>query len=261
MATSSSWWTTKVRRFRSHRAARVSRAEVAEVATWTTPGQHALFRTMHVADQRHGLDVVASLRATGRTDPDLLLAGLLHDAGKGQTGVWPRVAWSLGEAYGAWVWRGGRGVARDAPLARAAPRSRRALGGPCRGRRRPGADRRPDPQSGRAAQPGTWAGRCCWRTRPTDAAIDGTPPGRGPHRVADRRARADVHRCVDPFRRCAGARARHARGAGRVRRPAGAAALADRGASARRPDGAARRAGRRVFMRHYCSPPCPYRRC
>ena len=105
MATSGSWWTTKVRRFRSHRAARVHPAEVAELATWTTPGQLALFRTMHVSDQRHGLDVVASLRAAGRTDPDLLLAGLLHDAGKGQTGVWPRVAWSLGEAYGAWVWR------------------------------------------------------------------------------------------------------------------------------------------------------------
>jgi len=60
---------------------------------------------MHPADQRHGLDVVASLRAAEYRDPDLLLAGLLHDAGKGRTGVWPRVAWSLGEAYGPWVWR------------------------------------------------------------------------------------------------------------------------------------------------------------
>ena len=41
---------------------------------------------MHVADQRHGLDVVASLRAEGVTEPDVLLAGLLHDAGKGQIG-------------------------------------------------------------------------------------------------------------------------------------------------------------------------------
>ena len=60
---------------------------------------------MHVADQRHGLDVAATLRAEGVTDPEVLLAGLLHDAGKGQTGVWPRVAYSLGQAYGAWVWR------------------------------------------------------------------------------------------------------------------------------------------------------------
>ena len=39
------------------------------------------------------------------TERDVLLAGLLHDAGKGDTGVWPRVAYSLGQAYGAWVWR------------------------------------------------------------------------------------------------------------------------------------------------------------
>jgi len=60
---------------------------------------------MHAADRRHGLDVVATLRAGGTTERDVLLAGLLHDAGKGQTGVWPRVAYSLGQAYGAWVWR------------------------------------------------------------------------------------------------------------------------------------------------------------
>jgi hypothetical protein len=59
---------------------------------------------MHVADRRHGLDVVATLRAEGVTDTEVLLAGLLHDAGKGQTGVWPRVAYSLGQEYGRWVW-------------------------------------------------------------------------------------------------------------------------------------------------------------
>ena len=62
---------------------------------------------MHVADRRHGLDVVASLRAEGATDPDVLIAGLLHDAGKGDTGLWPRVVYSLGQAYGARVWRAG----------------------------------------------------------------------------------------------------------------------------------------------------------
>ncbi|HMJ79806.1 MAG TPA: hypothetical protein VK592_02040, partial [Candidatus Dormibacteraeota bacterium] len=45
------------------------------------------------------------LRADGVTDRDVLIAGLLHDAGKGRTGVWPRVAYSLGQAYGPWVWR------------------------------------------------------------------------------------------------------------------------------------------------------------
>jgi hypothetical protein len=59
---------------------------------------------MHAADRRHGLDVVASLRADGVTEPEVLVAGLLHDAGKGDTGVWPRVAYTLGSRYGTWVW-------------------------------------------------------------------------------------------------------------------------------------------------------------
>jgi hypothetical protein len=60
---------------------------------------------MHLADRRHGLDVVASLRDEGVADPDVLVAGLLHDAGKGDTGVWPRVAFTLGQRYGPRVWR------------------------------------------------------------------------------------------------------------------------------------------------------------
>jgi hypothetical protein len=69
-----------------------------------TPAQVAVFDGMHVADRRHGLDVVATLRAEGVVDDDVLIAGLLHDAAKGDTGVLPRVAWSLGQAYGPWVW-------------------------------------------------------------------------------------------------------------------------------------------------------------
>jgi hypothetical protein len=85
--------------------ARVAPEERAALAGWVSPAQLALFDSMHVADRRHGLDVVATLRAQGVTDQEVLLAGLLHDAGKGRTGVWPRVAYSLGQAYGAWVWR------------------------------------------------------------------------------------------------------------------------------------------------------------
>ena len=75
------------------------------LAAWTTPAQRRLFDTMHIADQRHGLDVVSSLRQAGVKDRDALVAGLLHDAGKGHTGVWPRVAYSLGQAHGPVVWR------------------------------------------------------------------------------------------------------------------------------------------------------------
>jgi len=100
-----SWWGSKVRQFRTHLRARVSPEERAALEVWTTPAQRRMFDAMHVADRRHGLDVVSALRARGVTEPDVLLAGLLHDAGKGDTGVWPRVAYSLGQAWGTWVWR------------------------------------------------------------------------------------------------------------------------------------------------------------
>ena len=100
----SSWWASRVRQFRAYLGARIAETERAELATWLTPPQLEVFDAMHVADKRHGLDVVATLRAEGVTDEDLLVAGLLHDAGKGpDVGLWPRVAWSLGEAYGSWI--------------------------------------------------------------------------------------------------------------------------------------------------------------
>jgi hypothetical protein len=99
------WWAAKARQFFAHLRARVAPSEHSAVARWLTPAQLALFDVMHVADRRHGLDVVASLRASGVTDVDVLVAGLLHDAGKGNTGVWPRVAYALGQAWGPWVWR------------------------------------------------------------------------------------------------------------------------------------------------------------
>jgi hypothetical protein len=94
----------------------VGPAERAGLETWLTDQQLALFDGMHVADQRHGLDVIATLRADGMSDPEVLLAGLLHDAGKGHTGVWPRVVYALGQRYGGWIPQ----VAGVLPPARAA---------------------------------------------------------------------------------------------------------------------------------------------
>jgi hypothetical protein len=99
------WWATKIRQFARHATARVTAEERGSLDAWLTPAEARLFDAMHAADRRHGLDVVASLRAMGLTDIDVLVAGLLHDAGKGATGLWPRVAWSLGEAWGSYVWR------------------------------------------------------------------------------------------------------------------------------------------------------------
>lgn len=97
----SSWWGTKTRQFSAHLRARVPPAERRALAAWLSPGELALFDAMHLADRRHGLDVVVTLRARGVDDRDVLAAGLFHDAGKGPAvGLWPRVAWSLGEAFG-----------------------------------------------------------------------------------------------------------------------------------------------------------------
>lgn len=100
---SAGWWSGKVRQARRHLGARVAPGERDALAGWLSPAQLALFDGMHVADRRHGLDVAAWLRADGITDPEVLVAGLLHDAGKGATGFVPRVAYSLGQAYGSWV--------------------------------------------------------------------------------------------------------------------------------------------------------------
>jgi hypothetical protein len=95
-----SWWARKARQLRSHVTARVSDVERVELAAWLRPEELALFDAMHVADRRHGLDVVAVLRRSGVRDRDVLAAGLLHDCAKGDTGALPRIAWSLAEAFG-----------------------------------------------------------------------------------------------------------------------------------------------------------------
>jgi hypothetical protein len=96
-----SWWASKIRQFASHVGASVTADELQALDGWLTPAQRGMFRGMPRADQRHGLDVVARLRAAGATDGDLLLAGLLHDVGKGRSvRLWHRVGWSLGERYG-----------------------------------------------------------------------------------------------------------------------------------------------------------------
>ncbi len=99
----SAWWAGKVRRFRGHIRARVRADERAALAAWLTSAQLAVFDGMSVADRRHGLDVVAALRAAGVQADDVLVAGLLHDAGKGATGAGPRVIHALGQAYGNWI--------------------------------------------------------------------------------------------------------------------------------------------------------------
>jgi len=75
------WWAEKVGRFVSYARARVSESERAELAALLTPTQRALFETMPLPDQRHGLDVAAALRRGGHgNDPELILAGHIHQS-------------------------------------------------------------------------------------------------------------------------------------------------------------------------------------
>jgi hypothetical protein len=95
---SAGWWAGKIRQTRRYLLARVTKREREAVGAWLSPAQLALFDGMHVADRRHGLDVVAALQEAGIDEPEVLLAGLLHDAGKGNTGLVPRVVYSLDQA-------------------------------------------------------------------------------------------------------------------------------------------------------------------
>jgi len=97
----SGWWAGRVRQFVRHLTGRVAHVERRHLASWLSPAQLALFDSMHRADRRHGLDVVSALRRAGHSDTDLLLAGLLHDCGKGSdVGLWHRVGWALAEHHG-----------------------------------------------------------------------------------------------------------------------------------------------------------------
>ena len=57
--------------------------------------QRALFSSMTVRDQQHCLAVYEHLRARDERDAGLLVAALLHDAGKGRIALWHRVAYVL----------------------------------------------------------------------------------------------------------------------------------------------------------------------
>lgn len=72
----------RARQFFAALGARVSPAELALVARTLTPAERRLFEAMPVYDQRHCLDVYATLVAAGHADPILLRAAIFHDCGK-----------------------------------------------------------------------------------------------------------------------------------------------------------------------------------
>jgi hypothetical protein len=102
----SGWWSARIRRTWRYLRPEISAADRAGLAGWLTPDQLSLYDAQPAGDRRHGLDVVASLRSAGTADTDILVAGLLHDCGKGRNVRFlHRVVWSLGRRYGAWITR------------------------------------------------------------------------------------------------------------------------------------------------------------
>ncbi|MEO8252037.1 MAG: hypothetical protein ABI578_06135 [Chloroflexota bacterium] len=74
----------RVGQFIGHLTARVGPDEEAVARRLLPDAAWPLFAAMPIADQRHALDAVAHLLASGHTDPDLLAAAMLHDAAKGR---------------------------------------------------------------------------------------------------------------------------------------------------------------------------------
>lgn len=80
---------------------RISSDELAEVCGWLAPELFGVFRRLNPAEQHHAYWVWQTLRRQGHTDPDLLGAALLHDAGKSRMplAVWEKVAIVLGMRF------------------------------------------------------------------------------------------------------------------------------------------------------------------
>lgn len=72
----------RVAQFWRHSSARVTSAERARAADILGPELAPLFGGLPVNEQRHALDVLATLERMGEQDRVLLQAALLHDMGK-----------------------------------------------------------------------------------------------------------------------------------------------------------------------------------
>ena len=91
-------WLYRARQFWLALAARPDSALRTEVQAALSPALWRLFQGMQPSEQVHAWQVYRRLRSQGETDPDLLAAALLHDAGKQRCplSVWERALIVLG---------------------------------------------------------------------------------------------------------------------------------------------------------------------
>jgi hypothetical protein len=79
----------RVRQFLRHLVAHESAVDLGPARRVLSGEALTLFQRMSPGDQRHGIEVLARLRAQGAVPDDLAAAALLHDAGKALAGRAP----------------------------------------------------------------------------------------------------------------------------------------------------------------------------
>lgn len=77
---------------------RLDEQRLAEARIRLNDAERGLFDAMQRRDQRHAIEVMSRITASGPAPDALLTAALLHDCGKGEVPVWLRVAKVLAPA-------------------------------------------------------------------------------------------------------------------------------------------------------------------
>jgi hypothetical protein len=83
----------RVRQFFGALRPRVTPAQREDAYRWLSSTEQALFESMVLRDQQHGIVVLRRVRAAAPSeDAPLFAAALLHDCGKGDVTLWQRVS-------------------------------------------------------------------------------------------------------------------------------------------------------------------------